>query len=70
MRFRTEGLGGHNLDGVVHMVLLLLAIAVGGLITLAVALGRCFAGRSYGGLLIIGLIAVAPLVIGAMLFLS
>ena len=44
MRFRTEAVGGYNLDGLIQLALLLLAVSVGGVIMLAVAAWRYAAG--------------------------
>ena len=61
MRFRTEAVGGYNLDGLIQLALLLLAVSVGGVIMLAVAAWRYAAGRPFVALLIVGLVMAAPL---------
>ncbi|RCW82138.1 hypothetical protein [Paracoccus lutimaris] len=61
MRFRTEAVGGYNLDGLIQLALLLLAVSVGGVIMLAVAACRYAAGRPFVALLIAGLVMAAPL---------
>ncbi len=63
MRIRTEAVGGYNLDGLVQLALLLLAVSVAGLFMLVMALCRYIAGRSYLGLLRGGLVMVALVVV-------
>ena len=70
MRFRTEAAGGYNLDGLIQLALLLLAVSVGGVMMLAVAAWRYAAGRPFVVLLITRLAMAAPLAAIALLLLG
>ncbi|WP_323715980.1 hypothetical protein [Paracoccus aminovorans] len=69
MRPRSEATGGYDYGWLIAVALGLLAISVGGLAMLAVAIRRQLAGRPSPGLMLGGAVLALPLLVGLALFL-